>query len=70
MNFISVYVGKYESPAISKKDVKKLNELGLKGYVFSLGDFYSLKVASYPNLDSALKLEEQLKIRGFDAFHY
>lgn len=67
--FTSVYVGKYASPAISKKDIKKLNELGLRGYIFGMGDYYSIKVASYPNLDAALKLEEQLKLRGFEAFH-
>lgn len=69
MNFISVYVGKFDTPSASRKDVKKLNDLGLRGYIFSLGDYYSVKVASYPNLDQALKLEEQLKLRGFQAFH-
>lgn len=68
MNFISVYVGKYENTSISKKDLKKLNELGLKGYLYSLGDYYSIKVASFPDNERALKLKEVLEKKGFISF--
>jgi len=60
-----VYVGHYSSPAISKDDVVKLNRFGLKGYVFSRGDYYSLKVYSSPSLDKATEVRKLLIQQGF-----
>lgn len=68
MNFYSVYVGKYDSPNVSKKDVKKLNELGMRGYLFSMGDHFSIKVATYPNQMVAENLVGILKQKGFEAY--
>ena len=60
-----IYVGHYSSPAISKDDVVKLNRFGLKGYVFSRGDYYSLKVFSSPSLDKATEVRKLLDQKGF-----
>lgn len=60
-----VYVGHYSSPAISKDDVVKLNRYGLKGYVFSRGDYYALKVFSSPSLDKATEVRKLLDQHGF-----
>ena len=51
----SVFVGKYSSSSESKNDLKKLNAIGMKGYLFIKGDFYSLKVYSTLNSDEALQ---------------
>lgn len=64
----SVYVGKYDSPKVQKSDLKKLNELGLVGYMFSLGEYYSLKVGTFPHEMNALQLLKALRERGFEAF--
>lgn len=64
----SVYVGKYPSPKISKKDLKKLNELGLVGYLFAMEDCYSLKVKSFPREINAQQLKNALTQREFNAF--
>jgi len=60
-----VYVGHYESPAISKDDVAKLNRYGLKGYVFSRGDHYALKVFSSPSQDKVYEVKRLLEQKGF-----
>ena len=60
-----VYVGHYSSPAVSKEDVAKLNRYGLRGYVFSRGDYYALKVYSTPLLDKATEVSNLLKQHGF-----
>ena len=60
-----VYVGHYESPAISKDDVAKLNRYGLKGYVFSRGDYYALKVYSSPNENKVKEVKRLLEQKGF-----
>jgi len=60
-----VYVGHYSSPAISKDDVVKLNRFGLKGYVFSRGDYYSLKVYSSPSLEKVTEVRKLLDQQGF-----
>lgn len=60
-----IYVGHYESPAISKEDVAKLNRYGLRGYVFSRGDYYALKVYSSPNLERVNEVKMLLEQRGF-----
>lgn len=60
-----VYVGHYDSPAISKDDVTKLNRFGLKGYVFSRGDYYALKVFSSPSIDKVNEVKHLLEQKGF-----
>ena len=60
-----VYVGHYESPAISKSDVTKLSRYGITGYVFSRGDYYSLKVFSSPNKDKVNEVKILLEQKGF-----
>lgn len=60
-----VYVGHYDSPAISKDDVIKLNRFGLKGYVFSRGDYYALKVFSSPSIDKVNEVKHLLEQKGF-----
>ncbi len=49
----SVYVGRYETPGVSKHELQKLNKMGLKGYLFSRGDHYALKVFSTIEKQSA-----------------
>lgn len=61
----SIYVGTYESPAITKSDVVKLNKLGLRGFVFSRGDHFALKVASSPDYSKILALKHTLEGNGF-----
>lgn len=66
--FYSIYVGRCENQKDLKPIQKKLNTLGLRGYVFSLGDCYSLKVAGYPDKVKAESFCVLLKSKGFDAF--
>lgn len=60
-----IYIGHYETPAISKDDVAKLNRFGLKGYVFSRGDYYAIKVFSSPNLNKINEVKRLLEEKGF-----
>lgn len=60
-----IYIGHYETPAISKDDVAKLNRFGLKGYVFSRGDYYAIKVFSSPNLNKINEAKRLLEEKGF-----
>ena len=60
-----IYVGHYDSPAISKDDVAKLNRYELKGYVFSRGDYYALKVFSSPNAERINEVKALLEQNGF-----
>ncbi len=64
----SVFVGKYSSPKISKNDLKKLNDLGLVGYLFQKDGFYSLKIYSTLNVVQANNVKSNLEKRGFFAF--
>lgn len=64
----SVFVGKYSSSSESKNDLKKLNAIGMKGYLFIKGDFYSLKVYSTLNADEAKSVEDALSKKGFVAY--
>lgn len=61
----SIYVGHYSSPAITKNDVIKLNKLGFKGFVFSRGDYYALKVYSSPVPENIYKVKAVLESQGF-----
>lgn len=61
----SIYAGVYESPAISKADVVKLNKLGLRGFVFSRGDHFALKVLSSPDYSKILAMKCTLEGNGF-----
>ena len=61
----SVYVGNYENPSKAKGDVSKLNELGLKAYVFSRGDHFALKVFASTNMEKALMIKAALERKGF-----
>ena len=65
--FFSVYVGHFETPSASKDCLKKLNNLGLKGFLFSRGTHYALKVYSSPNFENANILKHNLEKKGFDA---
>lgn len=64
----SIFVGHYDSPKVSKTDLKKLNSLGLVGYLFSKGDFFSLKIASTLNKEQALTLRKNLELKGFESY--
>lgn len=64
-NIYSVFVGKYETTSLAKKDLQKLNKLGLKGYLFSRGTHYSLKVFSSTQEFSAINLKRKLEKIGF-----
>lgn len=66
--FYSIYVGIYDTPKIPKEDVKKLNNLGLKAYIFSTSKGYSLKVYTSPDLNMANMMIANLKNYGFDAW--
>lgn len=68
MKFVTVYVGKYKSVPESKKDQEKLNKLGFRGYVFSLGDYYGLRIGAYPDNSKANHLVSLLKSYGFDSY--
>ena len=61
----SLFVGNYKSPSITKGDVSKLNNLGLRGFVFSRGDHYSLKVYSSPSYENIKTVKEKLEQNGF-----
>lgn len=61
----SIYVGHYSSPAITKNDIAKLNKLGLKGFVFSRGDYYALKVFTSPVPEKIYKIKTLLETNGF-----
>ena len=61
----SVYVGNYETPAKTKNDVVKMNELGLKAFTFSRGDHYALKVFASTNKEKALMTRNALERKGF-----
>lgn len=68
MPFFAVYVGKFSKVPESKKTVAKLNSLGYRAYVFSLGDCYSLRVGAFASKEMANKVSEALKVQGFEAF--
>ena len=61
----SVFVGRYNHPAESKKDQKKLEELGINAYLFHLDNIYSLKTYSYSSEEKAARMETLLKIKHF-----
>lgn len=64
----NVYVGHYNSASECKKDLKKLNSLNFKGYVFCLGDFYSLKVYTCYHEEQAKYAENIFKKHNLDVF--
>lgn len=68
VKFYNVYVGKYNSVSISKKDIKKLNDLGLRGYLFSMGEYYSIKVSGFIHQIQAENLRKILEQKGFEAY--
>lgn len=61
----SIYVGHYDSPAVSKSDVAKLNRMGLTGFIFSRGDYYAIKVFSSPNQQLITEWKKNLEKIGF-----
>lgn len=61
----SVYVGHYKTPSESKKDLIKLNKLGYKGFLFSRGDYYSLKVFNSINQEKVEITRRKLSQEGF-----
>lgn len=62
----SVYVGNYDKPSATKNDVKKLNSLGLQGFVFSRNSHYTLKAFASPNKEKALYVKQMLEKHGFE----
>ena len=61
----SIYVGNYESPSKAKNDIAKLNNLGLKAFVFSRKDHYALKVYASTNQEKVLMTQKALENKGF-----
>lgn len=61
----SVYVGHYDNANVSKSDLKKLNDLGLKGYIFSRGDHYALKVFSSLDRQKAIEFQKLMIMHKF-----
>lgn len=61
----SIYVGNYLSPSKAKNDIAKLNDLGLKAFVFSRGDHYALKVFASTNKEKVLLTQRALENKGF-----
>lgn len=64
----SVYTGRYLETKDTKKDIKKLLSLGIKGYLIVKDDYYSIKVYSSANEDLARTACHTLRMKGFDAF--
>lgn len=64
----SVYVGRYKNTADSKKDNKNLLDIGYKGYLFSCGEYFSLKVFTSATEDKAKYTKLFLEKKGFDAY--
>jgi len=64
----SVYVGQYEKSSDSKDDLKKLNNLGYKGYLFSMNNFYTLKVFSSVRKEMAAAIYKLMIKNGFSSF--
>lgn len=64
----NIYIGKFENTSESKKTLKLLNSFGIKGYLFNLGDYYSLKVYTCYNENSANYALDVYKSKGLDAF--
>lgn len=64
----TVYVGHYKTTSDSKNDLKRINELGYKAYLFNIGECFSLKVYTCYNAEQALYAENIFKKRNFDAF--
>ena len=62
----NLYIGRYSSPNISKKDLKKLNDLGIRGYLFARKDCYSLKIFSSIDKDKTDMLAHNLRAKGFE----
>lgn len=61
----SVYIGYYANANVGKSDLKKLNELGLKGYMFSRGDHYALKVYSSLDKQKAIEFQKLMIMKNF-----
>lgn len=71
MTSVRIYntcVGHFKEPSESTKVLRKLNELGYKGFLFSMNDFYTLKVIMTPDPSKAAMVQMQLSSLGFDAF--
>lgn len=68
MTIYSACIGKCKEVSEANKLLKKLNEKGYKGYLYSLNDFYTLKVVMTPDMNKANIAAENLKRMGFDAF--
>ena len=68
LKMYSVYVGQYEKSSDSKNDLKKLNSLGYKGYLFSMNKFYTLKVFTSPRKEMADAILGIMVKNGFSAF--
>lgn len=71
MTSVRIYntcVGHFKEPSKATKVLKKLNKLGYKGFLFSMGDFYTLKVKMTPDPGKAATEQMLLSEKGFDAF--
>lgn len=71
MTSIRIYstcVGHFKEPSESTKVLRKLNSTGYKGFLFSMGDYYTLKVMTTPDPSKAANLQMLLTEKGFDSF--
>ena len=68
MQVYSVCVGHFKETSEANKELKKLNAAGYKGFLFNIGDCYTLKAVMSPFLEKAEIACKQLKNKGFDAF--
>lgn len=64
----TVYIGHYKLPSEFKKDLRRMNDLGFNGYLFNLGDFYSIKAFTSYKEEQAKYAEGVLKKHNFDVF--
>ena len=68
MTIYSVCVGKFKETSEANKELKKINAAGYKGFLFSMGDFYTLKVVMTPFLEKAEEANRVLLKKGFASY--
>lgn len=69
MQFYTVFAGPFNSPKEANKNLKKINKLGFKGYLFSVKDNkYALKISSSVNLCEVIQKKKILLNAGFPAY--
>ena len=66
--FYSVYIGKYPTANIPKKDRDRISALGMTPYIFRVADGYSIRIASFPSREKAENAVKILVQKGFEAY--